>query len=1372
MSGGSLIREMVRRSMLAARRRAVYLPSGTPGAPQIGTATKGNGEATITFSPPTTDGGSPITSYTATSSPGAFTATGAGSPLTVTGLTNGVSYTFTVTATNGVGVGVPSATSNAVVPSTVPSAPTVGTAAVAAIGAITVPFTPGADGGAAASSFTVTSSPGGLTAAGAASPLTVTGLTPGQAYTFTVTATNINGTSAASAASNSVTAVGVPDAPTIGTPTPASGQVSVAFTPPGNNGGSAITSYTAYASTGQSASGASSPIIVTGLTNGVSVDFYVTATNAYGTSGPSDTSALVLPAGVPSAPVIIGVTRGNGQVSISYEPSASNGAAVTSYTATSSPGGTQTSGLSNPLVLNGLTNGTAYTFTMTATNSVGTSAQSNTSAAVTPATVPGAPTIGTATAGDASASVAFTPPASNGGSAITGYTVTASPGGATATGTASPITVFGLQNGLAHTFTVVATNAVGNSAASAASNSVTPQQSTTVPGAPTIGTAARSASGACTVSFTPPANNGGSAITGYTATSSPGGLTGTASSSPITVSGLTNGTSYTFTVTATNSNGTGPASASSNAAIPATVPSAPAAPVATGGNAQASLTFSAPANGGSAITSYTGVSSPGGISRTMTAAELALGPMVITGLANGTAYTFTVYATNQYGNGSASPASNAVTPAAGGSAGPFDSLYTAGWMPISDTTVYTTPVESEPAKSTGIANVSYTDQRYGTKVFRMTQPSDSPGNPTGKMRHEYSRRQPWNCNMTKFIVQNGNGFFFVYDADTFARLEGGVTTVDAKQYAVGTNSIHPKDPRDWSWHPTDPNKIIFFPQNDGLILYEFDVVTKVLTTKANFTGRLGVFGTVTKLAMLEGRPSDDVRYWGWQVFNGTATVGYMTWDMQTDTITGTLVTSDAANNTTMSSSGQYIVISAGGAGLTIEQCAASPNIRGTRAYTRDFSSFKQVHLTTTHGDVGYDTLGREVYISLNPGSSSWTAIPTNSLYMIPLSGTEGPTMLVNLGSASTQWNSHYSATSAPLRPGWTVLSMWDSAVRGTQRWLDNTVSLVELKANPRVFRLIDHRVTLRYTYWQEPHSCISPDGLRVMNAIAWDATSTAKVASAYMVGLPSWVYGTSGGGAPPTPPAGNNMVTNGDFATSLTGWEVTAGGWVYSAGKAQFVSGTGASSLRQPVTMTAGKAYKITFNMSNYTGPGDLSPRLTGGTSVIGPNINGDGAKEVILTAVSGNTHLSFNAFSTFNGAIDNVVMAEAVTNIIGNGNFNDATGWTLGASCTVTGGVLHCNNNAANVTNSYAVGGSAGTYRVTYDIVAPFNAGNITARFDTSAGVVSGATRSFGSSSAGTYTEDIVLTGSINAFEFRVTRSGGTSMDCRLDNLVVEKIA
>lgn len=209
---------------------------------------------------------------------------------------------------------------------------------------------------------------------------------------------------------------------------------------------------------------------------------------------------------------------------------------------------------------------------------------------------PGAPTIGTATNvgtgrafNNGRADVTFTAPTYTGGLPITSYTVTSSPGGFTGTGAASPISVTGLQSGVAYTFTVTATNAAGTSAASAASNSIT---ATTVPQAPTIGTATDGGTGTTvSVAFTANAT-GGSAITGFTATSSPGSITGTGTSSPITVSGLTTGTAYTFTVTATNANGTSAASAASNSVTPQAPNSFDSIATLSGNGSATAVTFS------------------------------------------------------------------------------------------------------------------------------------------------------------------------------------------------------------------------------------------------------------------------------------------------------------------------------------------------------------------------------------------------------------------------------------------------------------------------------------------------------------------------------------------------------------------------------------------------------------------------------------------------------------------------------------------------------------------------------------------------------------------------------------------------------------
>jgi hypothetical protein len=87
-----------------------------PGAPVIGSVTAGNGSAVVNFTAPADDGGATISSYTATSSPGGRSASCSASPCTVTGLTNGQSYRFSVTATNEAGEGPSSNLSSAVTP--------------------------------------------------------------------------------------------------------------------------------------------------------------------------------------------------------------------------------------------------------------------------------------------------------------------------------------------------------------------------------------------------------------------------------------------------------------------------------------------------------------------------------------------------------------------------------------------------------------------------------------------------------------------------------------------------------------------------------------------------------------------------------------------------------------------------------------------------------------------------------------------------------------------------------------------------------------------------------------------------------------------------------------------------------------------------------------------------------------------------------------------------------------------------------------------------------------------------------------------------------------------------------------------------------
>jgi len=276
------------------------------------------------------------------------------------------------------------------------------------------------------------------------------------------------------------------------------------------------------------------------------------------------------PATVPSAPTSVSGVAGDTSVVVSWlAPSSNGGSAVTGYTVTASGGGSPSTKqcAASPCTFTGLTNGTAYTFTVKATNAHGDSVASAASAAVTPFGVPGAPTTVSGVAGDTEVTVYWTSPSSDGGSAITGYTVTASDGGSPSTKqcAASPCTVTGLTNATAYTFTVKATNARGDSVASAASAAATPA---TVPDAPTT-VSGVAGDEQVTVSWSAPSSDGGSPVTGYTVTASGGGSqTCTVATSPCTVEGLTNATAYTFTVKATNARGDSVASVASAAVTP------------------------------------------------------------------------------------------------------------------------------------------------------------------------------------------------------------------------------------------------------------------------------------------------------------------------------------------------------------------------------------------------------------------------------------------------------------------------------------------------------------------------------------------------------------------------------------------------------------------------------------------------------------------------------------------------------------------------------------------------------------------------------------------------------------------------------------
>ncbi|MFN8169603.1 MAG: fibronectin type III domain-containing protein [Candidatus Nanopelagicales bacterium] len=373
-------------------------PTSAPGSPTAVSATAGAGSATVSWTPPADDGGAAITGYTVTASPGGVTATAAAgaTSTTVPGLTNGTSYTFTVRATNASGDSPASQPSAAVTPVAPPSPPT-NVAGASRVGAVRVTWAPPTDlGGLPVTQYLVRTVETGAvrTVAGTATAVLISGLSAGTPYSFTVVARNAAGDSPASAPSAAVVpASGPPDAPTDVAAVAGSTKASVSWTPPVGTGGVAISSYTVTASPGGRKATVAAPLTtatVTGLSNGTSYTFTVVAKNvANQTSVASSPSAPVTPATLPKAPPAPLPTAYKAAAVVSWTAPADGGSPITGYVVEVFQGTTSVrvvpvGSAPTTLTVTGLTNGTAYRFTVRAVNAVGTGPASAKSAAVKP----------------------------------------------------------------------------------------------------------------------------------------------------------------------------------------------------------------------------------------------------------------------------------------------------------------------------------------------------------------------------------------------------------------------------------------------------------------------------------------------------------------------------------------------------------------------------------------------------------------------------------------------------------------------------------------------------------------------------------------------------------------------------------------------------------------------------------------------------------------------------------------------------------------------------------------------------------------------------------------------------------------------------
>ena len=753
-------------------------PSTTPSVPRQLTATAGNSQVILNWSIPSSIGGSTIVEYIVRRNPGnVITPTGSTeTTITISGLNNDTSYTFSVIARNTMGTSASSSVSATPLNPT-PSAPTI-TSVTASDRQVTVYWTAGATNGSTISGYRIERSVNQTTwtSANAGSGdtyITISGLTNDTTYYFRVFTTSSNaGESGASSTVNAKPFTS-PSAPTGVSATAGSGQVSVAWTD-GSSNGSTISGYRIEISgnistwaTAASVNNGVTSKVVDGLTNGITYYFRVFTTSSNASDSSASSIVNAKPFTVPDAPLPFTAVAGIRLVDLSWSTPFSGGRDISSYliqrsiTTNNSWGSDISTNASvNTLRVTGLENNTRYYFRIYAINIAGRTV-SPSLADTTTFNLPGQPTgLSVTPTSNGVVTLTWTAPLSNGGSPITNYSITNNYSEGTVafltaiTATSMSATVSGLTN-KSYNFSVVATTLVGNSttpatysvtpfttpsapmivsviagnrnvavtwsagatngstrsgyrieisgnistwataanvnieetsksiidlsngtpyyfrvvtlsnageATSATSSAVTPN---ITPGAPT-GLNVTTGNASADLSWNAPVPNGGSAITSYNVISDPsdGTIIINSVERTATVTNLTNGTPYTYRVTATNAGGTDISGTSSPSdpvqVTPFTVPSVPTNVRATSRNTQATVSWTAPNNGGSEIRSYSVTSSPGDYQ--VITADGSTTTVTFSGLTNGTAYSFTVLAINNAGPSNASNPSAPIIP--------------------------------------------------------------------------------------------------------------------------------------------------------------------------------------------------------------------------------------------------------------------------------------------------------------------------------------------------------------------------------------------------------------------------------------------------------------------------------------------------------------------------------------------------------------------------------------------------------------------------------------------------------------------------------------------------------------------------------------
>lgn len=397
-------------------------------------------------------------------------------------------------------------------------------------------------------------------------------------------------------------------------------------------------------------------------------------------------------------------------------------------------------------------------------------------------------------------------------------------------------------------------------------------------------------------------------------------------------------------------------------------------------------------------------------------------------------------------------------------------------------------------------------QYYETPIAKITRNKEAIAAGERPFRSDYSRRNPFNCDNTKFLTYRKDGYWFVNDAKTLKQIGDALPSM-----ATDCEPI---------WSETDPDMLWALPPyGEGCKLYEINVSTRKVTKTYDLLDRVKAFWPDAGRAWTksEGAPSRDGRYWCWIVETaGYEVRGIIVYDRVEDKIIAHMDASVKPDHTSMTPSGKYAIVS-----------WAYNEPLGTRAYTRNLTDkhpaatgndpYIKLHTQSEHSDIAILKDGSEAYVAADYTGTNGnlfmtdveTGVRTNLLYMY------------DQGTATAY---HISAKCFNT-PGYVVVSTYGEHVgalgdaenlrnKPLMQWYHRKVFVMSLEKNP-TFKVIcwadsDRRKEWPGNdgYWAEPQATVNNNLTRVMFNSSMNSFNVNDIET-FMVALPEGMFGGS-----------------------------------------------------------------------------------------------------------------------------------------------------------------------------------------------------------------------------------------------------------------------